>query len=251
MSARRPRPGQDAPVRHASTLHRLQQAIADGDTAAEHAARWELVMIVRGLVFGLVRQNSQHSDDIASALLLRLADAMHKWSPPRGALTTFARAVVTSALSDGRAVRNIVGPVVTVPCVHRRLIRLYHRDGLAAAAAQVNRTPEAARRLLAVSQTNLDTSCHGQHRDLLHEVIPGTDTALDDALASLRTARRVRAAVEALPRYRRAVVRRFYGLGCRQESLTIIAGRYGVSRQRIAQIRADAVATLHTTLSRD
>ena len=237
MRARIARPERLAPVPHADTHARLLEAIEAGDTAAEHAARWSLVMTVRALVYAKVHKHSQHAEDIGSALLIRLAEVVHKWDPRRGRLTTYSRAVIMSALSDGRELRSVSGPIVTVPCVRRRLVRLTQRYSLADAAAQTNRSPEAAARMLAISTTRIDAPAPNQRGGrllLLHEVL--ADAA--------RRAAQLRAAVALLEDRPRVMLERFYGLGRPRESSAEIGDTEGVTRQRIDQILKQARAEL-------
>ena len=248
MRARRARPERLAPVPHADTHARLLEAIEAGDTAAEHAARWSLVMTVRALVYAKVHKHSQHAEDIGSALLIRLAENVHKWNPRRGRLTTFSRAVVMSALSDGRELRSVSGPIVTVPCVRRRLVRLSQRYSLADAAAQTNRSPEAAARMLAISTTRIDAPAPNQRGGrllLLHEVLADTAQPSGEHVAdAARRAAQLRAAVALLEDRPRVMLERFYGLGRPRESSAEIGETEGVTRQRIDQILKQARAEL-------
>ena len=75
-----------------------------------------------------------------------------------------------------------------------------------------------------------------------------TGTPADTRIEALDRIEVIRAALAAMPRRRRTILRRYYGLGCRQETGPQIARRYGVTRQCINQIVQQAKRELKTII---
>jgi RNA polymerase primary sigma factor len=122
------------------------------------------------------------------------------------------------------------------------------RRRLAEAVAQQARAVRLPRR---------DRSAAGATREVPWSELPPADEArlsiAPDAAAALdRASRRnaLRAAVGALRERERAVLVRHHGLSGREETLAEIAHDFGVSKERVRQLEAAALARLRDALSR-
>jgi RNA polymerase sigma factor (sigma-70 family) len=177
-----------------------------------NARRWELVLEVWPQVRGMIQiRNPESREDAEQACLLRLHQAMSRYSPARGSLCSYARTVLRSYLSDS----PLDG---LVPQVTANRWRIAHR--LAAKgrtieeiATAIERQPASVHALLALTMER-----HGA--ETVHAPATRAAEAID-------AARLIRGALEHLSPGQRQVMVWLHGLD----------GAEPMSRTEIAKIR--------------
>lgn len=198
----------------------------------------------RGFVITVARQYRRLGvpmDDLLSAGHLGLIEAARRYDPSRGArFVTYAVWWIRKGILDA-VTRQ--GSIVTVPPYQRRLARRLEAD--AGASMRVRRPP-----VTTIHEIRIDDRPAGDgpprrelqapaHSDPERTVIRGQEI---DA---------VRAIVASLPEREREVIRHRFGLeDAPVLSLTEIGTRLGLSRERVRQIEAGALALLRARTRR-
>ena len=227
----------------------LHSASARGDSEAENAARWLLVLGVRRFVQSMLRADQQWRADLEHGALLYLAERIHKWDPERAALTTFCSYLLRTFL-DRHSDRCLPAPAVDVPRAYLPARRLAAAGvPVAEIAERLTRSEALIRSWIAVRSRSIEAPI-GEGITLA-EALPARPTDPIRAIQARRAAATVAEAMEALTPRERLIIARRYGINRPPEAAADIAADLGVSRQRIDQICRRARKRMHTTLTKD
>lgn len=238
-------------ARRLADFYALRCALLHGDREAELAARWRLVMSVQSMIWGKIRVlDPDARQTLLHGALIFLAERVHQWYPPRGALTTFITICFRSYIDRHTREHSTLAPIVSCPRNYipaRRMAAAGRHP--ADISLSLNRSEDVIREWLRLSIVSTDDILPGTDRITIGEALPDP-RPLPDALLETRVPA-LRAALAQLPRRERAILCGQYGIGTPKIPTPELARKHGVSRQRIAQVALDARRVLrhllHTT----
>jgi RNA polymerase primary sigma factor len=165
--------------------------------------------------------------------------------------TWWIRQAITRAIADtGRTIRlpvHVIETLSQLEAARRTLTRDLGRDPTEQELAAFTRLP-AGKVALALRSGTAPASLDARVSEsaLFGDLLPDADALSPEVpLLAEDTVRRVRCALETLPDRERHVLERRFGIGGRRgETLQEIAGRLGVSRERVRQIEQRALERL-------
>lgn len=224
---------------------RLAARARRGDRAARAAVVEEHMGLVRSVAFHY-RDLGLPLEDLVQEGAIGLLAAVDDYDPDRGAsFSTYAywrvRAAITHALTAHGNLVRVPRPLLErrreVAHAHERLLAQGRRTSVAALAEETALTPvDVATALRPIRVASLDDDA------------PGTAASPQTQLVDGEQAFAVRTAVRRLPRRKRAIVSRHFGLAGEPESLAAIAHDLALSPARTRALKDEALRDLAAAL---
>ena len=240
-----------------------ERALATRASRGDAAAQKELVRRNLRFVVSVARQYSRYGvplEDLINEGNIGLMRATMRFDPNRGfRLISYAvwwiRQSILSYLTDqSRLVRIPAGKVQDLSRLARETEHLQQRC-IAAPSLEV-----LARRLgLTVPQVELlqnlplqhfsiDEPAEGEESEFEADTLPDPNASTEEWLQETLLIEDVESALQMLDRREADILRRYFGLGRREaESLQSIGADYGVTRERVRQLRDRALWKLRTS----
>ncbi len=257
------------PVLSADAQKDLARVMRDESRSEEEreAARSELVRANLRFAFSVAKKFQHRGvnlEDLVSEANSGLLRATDKYDPDVGvnfisyAVWWIRQALLASLAEQGHLVRLPLGRGGDVGRISRAESRLHEELGRApndeevAAASEVPLDMVRALRPVLATAHSLDEPMRGSRgRDgsrTLGDVIASPDDDAEDVIADLEQESQrdaIGRALEILPPRERAILRMYYGLdGEESLTLTSIAERFGITRERVRQLRDRALDRL-------
>lgn len=177
------------------------------------------------------------ADDIIQVGILGALKALDKWTPRRGALTTFITPSVRHACYN--YLTSCCYSAVRLPTYARMLTVQAAKYGTEAVEASLSPvTVKTFRKAMQAASVGRIEDLKGTYREpfRLHErEFPSDVQAVVEAL-------------EILPKRERHVVELYYGIGCQRKTLEQVGKTIGVTRERVRQILAKAYRRIRSKL---
>ena len=229
-------------------------------------AKKELVRRNLRFVVSVARQYAQHGvplEDLINEGNIGLMRAAERFDPARGfRLITYAvwwiRQGILSYLTDhSRIVRIPAGKVHGLAQLARESDRLVQEYGRVPSAEELAKrlrlTTDQVETLrqLPTHYFSLDEPAEGEESEFEADTLEDPDSPEDWLVETLR-AHDIKAAMAVLDRREADIVRRCFGLGAvKSESLQSIGQDYGISRERVRQLRDRALWKLRHSAHAD
>ena len=235
----------------------LFRRVRTGDTyARERLVLSQLRFVIR--MAGRYRRHGCPLPDLIQEGTVGLLEAIKRFNPDRGTrLSTFAMWWIRSAMQDyvlrtGTAVRTVTTPKHRTMYFNGTVADIDEKSGdtVRAFAKRLNTTVEDVR-AFAQRMKTADHSLDAVQTDgrTLAETLPDMSPDPEIKLASKRERvaliRRLRAAIPALTRRERHILRRRF-LGEKRQSLTKIGKELGLSKERVRQLESRALEKLRS-----
>lgn len=242
----------------ASEERELISRVRSGDRhASERLILSQLRFVIR--VAGRYRRHQGCAlQDLVQEGTVGLLEAIRRFNPDRGArLSTFAMWWIRAAIQDyvlrtGGSVRMATTPRHRAMFFNREIRADGDPSGDVARrlAQKFNTTVDDVRafaqRLRTVEQSlDAPAPAGGNYADMLRAPGPDPETALATRRERLELVRRLRTAIPSLTRRERHIVRRRF-LSEKRDSLTKIGRDLGLSKERVRQLEARALAKMRS-----
>jgi RNA polymerase primary sigma factor len=250
---------ENIPVLSAADERELATRARSGDAAAER----ELVRRNLRFVVSVARQYARHGtplEDLINEGNIGLMRATRRFDPARGfRLISYAvwwiRQSILSYLTDhGRPVRIPSGKMQGLARVTRETERLMQEcdclPGVDELARRLRLTPVQVEILqnLPMQYYSLDEPGEGEESAFEVDTLEDPNSSIEEWLVESLRARDVQSALDILDPREADILRRYFGLGDRHaESLQSIGQDYGVTRERVRQLRDRALWKLRTS----
>tara|TARA_R110002126_G_scaffold4971_2_gene25960 strand:- start:7908 stop:8720 length:813 start_codon:yes stop_codon:yes gene_type:complete len=235
----------------------LFQRVRSGDShARERLVLSQLRFVIR--IAGRYRRHDYPLADLIQEGTVGLLEAIKRFNPERGTrLSTFAMWWIRAAMQDyvlrsGSAVRPVTTPRHRTMYFSAGMSGLDEKSGdtMRAFAKRLNTTVEDVR-AFAQRITSVDQPLDAVQADgrALSEILPDSGPDPESALVTKRERialiGRLRAAIPALTRRERHILRRRF-LGEKRDSLTKIGKELGLSKERVRQLESRALEKLRS-----
>jgi RNA polymerase primary sigma factor len=250
---------ENIPVLSPSEERELAILARRGDAAAQK----ELVRRNLRFVVTVARQYARHGvplEDLINEGNIGLMRATARFDPARGfRLISYAvwwiRQSIMSYLTDhSRIVRIPAGKVHGLAKLARESERLMQEFGCAPSpeelALRLQLSPEQVEGLqnLPTHHFSLDEPAEGEESDFEVDTLEDPSSTEDWLVETLRT-HDIQSALDILDRREADILRRYFGLGTDEpESLQSIGEDYGVTRERVRQLRDRALWKLRNSI---
>jgi RNA polymerase primary sigma factor len=231
-----------------------------GDVAAQK----ELVRRNLRFVVTVARQYARHGvplEDLINEGNIGLMRATTRFDPSRGfRLISYAvwwiRQSILSYLTDqSRVVRIPAGKVQGLARLARETERLMQEcgcvPGVDQLAARLKLTPDQVKALLNLPthHFSLDEPAEGEDSDFEVDTLEDPSSSTEDWLIETLRTHDIESALNVLHPREADILRRYFGLGgLEPESLQSIGQDYGVTRERVRQLRDRALWKLRTSV---
>ena len=247
------------PLLSATEERVLFHKIHKGDTRA----RERLVLSQLRYVISIARRYRRYGcpfSDLVQEGTLGLLEAIRRFNPEKGTrLSTFAMWWIRAAIQDyvlrsGSIVRSVTTPKHRTMYFGGALSGLDEKgsDAVRAIADRLNTTVDDVRAFaqrLKASDQPLDTirADGSTFTDTLSDSQPDPETTLTTKREQIALVRTLRAAIPALTRRERHILRQRF-LGDKRKSLTKIGGELGLSKERVRQLETRALEKIRSGL---
>ena len=240
-----------------------EQALATRARRGDAAAQKELVRRNLRFVVTVARQYARHGvplEDLINEGNIGLMRATQRFDPARGfRLISYAvwwiRQSILSYLTDhSRLVRIPAGKVHGLAHLARETEHLMHQCGCVpdvdALARRLRQTPAQIEVLqnLPTQHFSLDELAEGEIAPFEVDTLEDPSSRIEDWLVGTLLVDDLETAFEVLDSREADILRRYFGLGRRApESLQSIGALYGITRERVRQLRDRALWKLRTS----
>lgn len=240
-----------------------ERALAGRMRRGDETARNELVRRNLRFVVTVARQYLRFDvplEDLINEGNIGLIRATRMFDPKRGfrfisyAVWWVRQSILSFITNQSRVVRIPAGQVQRMSRLARETERLMQECGCVPGTDQLAKrleiSPEQVEDLyrLPVYSFSLDEPSEGTHSEFEVDVLEDPNADLDHRLLTRLRHHDVGIALEVLDRREADIVRRHYGLsGVKPESLQSIGRHYGVTRERVRQLRDRALWKLRTS----
>ena len=244
-----------------------ERALARRMRRGDEKSRNELVRRNLRFVVTVARQYMRFDvplEDLINEGNLGLIRATRTFDPNRGfrfisyAVWWIRQSILSYITNQSRVVRIPAGQIQRMSRLARETERLMQECGCIPATDQLARrleiSPEQVEDLhtLPTFGFSLDEPAEGAHSDFEVDVLEDPSANLDDKLLTRLRHHDVRVALDVLDPRESDIIRRHYGLsGVKPESLQCIGRSYGVTRERVRQLRDRALWKLRTSEHHD
>ena len=240
-----------------------ERALAARMRRGEEKARNELVRRNLRFVITVARQYMRFDvplEDLINEGNIGLIRATRMFDPDRGfrfisyAVWWIRQSILSYITNQSRVVRIPAGQIQRMSRLARETERLMQECGCIPATDQLaKRLAISAEQVedlhkLPTAAFSLDEPAEGAHSDFEVDVLEDPNANLDDMLLTRLRHADVRVALDVLDNREADIIRRHYGLsGAKPESLQSIGRYYGVTRERVRQLRDRALWKLRTS----
>lgn len=235
----------------------LFRKIHRGDTRArERLVLSQLRYVIR--IAGRYRRHGCPLPDLIQEGTVGLLEAIKRFNPDKGTrLSTFAMWWIRAAIQDyvlrsGSVVRSVTTPRHRTMYFSNALAGLDEKgnDAVRALASRLNTTVDDVRAFaqrLRASDQAIDTirSDGRTLAETLPDTMPNPETSLATKRERIALVRMLRAALPALTRRERHILRRRF-LGEKRQSLTKIGKELGLSKERVRQLESRALEKIRS-----